>query len=487
VGFSVCYVTAELAPHAKAGGLGDVSAALTESLHRRGHAVSLFLPLYAGLDRRGLDIRKIDGLSGLDMAFGEERFRYSIWRARRGDALPDLLLVDCPALFDRPGLYGSGPDEHLRFLLLSRAALEACSPLGIRPDVVHCHDWHTALVPLYLRTTYAHEPALARARSVLTIHNLGYQGVISHAEAGRLGLGAGASRLDPREAAEGRVNLLRQGLIDADVVSTVSPTYAREICTPGMGMGLDGVLRDRGDEVVGILNGVDVDAWDPARDAFLPHRYSAADPGGKLRMRAALCHRLGLDPDADRPVVGMVSRLVWQKGVDLLFDVLPAMLERRELSLAVLGSGDPAYEAALGRLAAEHPGCAAFCSGHDEELAHWIEAGADAFLMPSRYEPCGLNQMYSMRYGTVPIVRRTGGLADSVQHFDPGTGEGTGIVFEDADSGAVQWALGRMRELFADRVAWRRMMANGMARDFSWNGPVDRYLELYAQVCARRR
>ena len=485
--FTLCYVTAELAPHAKAGGLGDVSAALTSSLHRRGHRVALFLPLYADLDREGLAIEPIEALSGLALAFGPDRYRYSVLRARRGDALPDILLVDCPALFGRPGLYGAGPDEHLRFLLLSRAALEACGPLGIRPDIVHCHDWHTALLPLYLKGTYAGDPALAAARSVLTIHNLGYQGVISHGEADRLGLGAAVSRLDPREAAAGRINLLRQGLIDADVVSTVSPTYAREICLPEMGMGLDGVLRERGDEVVGILNGVDVEAWDPARDAHLPHRYSASDPSGKARMRSALCRRLGLDPDPGRPVVGMVTRLVWQKGVDLLFGVLPGLLERGELSLAVLGSGDPAYEAALETLEAAHPGLAAFRRGHDEELAHWIEAGADAFLMPSRYEPCGLNQMYSMRYGTVPVVRRTGGLADSVAHYDRATGEGTGIVFNDADPGAVRWALGEMRSLFADRAAWRRMMANGMARDFSWDGPVDRYEDLYARAVALRR
>jgi starch synthase len=487
VAFSICYVTAELAPHAKAGGLGDVSAALTQRLHEHGHEVTPFLPLYANLDRHGLALQRVDALQDLEMAFGPDRYRYSVLRARRGDALPDLLLVDCPALFDRPGLYGSGPDEHLRFLLLSRAALEACGPLGVRPDIVHCHDWHTALLPLYLKTAYAGDPALAGARSVLTIHNLGYQGVIDHAEAPRLGLGAGVARLDAREAAEGRINLLGQGLIDADVVSTVSPTYAREICTPGMGMGLDGVLRERGDEVVGILNGVDIDAWDPARDPWLPHRYSRADLAGKTRMRTALCNRLGLDPDPARPVVGMVTRLVWQKGVDLLFDVLPAALASGELSLAVLGSGDPAYEAALRRLAADHPGLVAFRGGHDEELAHWIEAGADAFLMPSRYEPCGLNQMYSMRYGTVPLVRRTGGLADSVQHFDPATGEGTGIVFNEADGGAVRWALGRMRELFADRPAWRRMMQNGMARDFSWDGPVERYLELYDRAAALRR
>jgi len=321
---------------------------------------------------------------------------------------------------------------------------------------------------------------------VLTIHNLGYQGVLPASAAHELGLGGAASRLDHDELSAGRINLLRQGLIDADVVSTVSPTYAREITTPEQGMGLDQVLRERPGGVVGILNGIDVDEWNPATDAYIPHRYGPGDLRGKREMRRALCDRLGLDDAPGRPVVGMVSRLTWQKGIDLLFDVLPRELGEGRIALAALGSGDPAFEEFFTGLARSHPRLAAYRQTQDEELAHWIEAGSDAFLMPSRYEPCGLNQMYSLRYGTVPIVRRTGGLADSVAAFDPATGAGTGIVFDDADPDAVRWALGRTRELYGNAAAWRRLVANGMAVDLSWSGRFEPYLELYARAVAAR-
>jgi starch synthase len=478
--FSVCFVTAELAPHAKVGGLADVASALTRLLHDRGHQVLPFLPLYADLDTSGVTIEPVPGLQGLELGFGPHRYGYSVRRGRRGPGLPDLMLVDCPALYARPGFYGNGPDEHLRFLLLCRASLEACRRLQFSPHIVHCHDWHTALLPLYLKLARAAEPLFERARSVLTIHNLGYQGVLPAAAAGELGLGRSLGLLDAGELAEGRINLLRQGLRDADVVSTVSPTYAREICTPEQGMGLDDVLRARGEAVVGILNGVDARDWDPATDRYLPWHFHAGELAGKVRMRAALCDRLGLDPDAGRPLLGIVTRFAWQKGIDLLFDVLPEAVSRGHLALAVLGSGERSSEEFFASLAESHPRVVAFRRGHDEELAHWIEAGCDAFLMPSRYEPCGLNQMYSLRYGTVPIVRRTGGLADSVQHYDTASGEGNGIVFNDADAGAVRWALSRACELYAEAGHWSRMVANGMAQDFSWDRQFERYLDLYA-------
>jgi starch synthase len=478
--FSVCFVTAELAPHAKVGGLADVAAALTRLLDDRGHRVLPFLPLYADLDRGGVTIEPIAGLQGLELALGVHRYSYSVLRGQRGAGLPDLMLVDCPALYARRGIYGNGPDEHLRFLLLCLASLEACRRLQFSPDILHCHDWHTALLPLYLKTARTAEPLFQRARSVLTIHNLGYQGVLPASAAGELGLGEAVGMLDSDELAAGRINLLRQGLRDADVVSTVSPTYAREICTPEQGMGLDGVLRARGEAIVGILNGVDAKEWDPATDRYLPWHFSAGKLSGKARMRAALCQRLGLDADAGRPLLGIVTRLAWQKGIDLLFEVLPQAVSRGDLALAVLGSGERNCEEFFAALAAAQPRDVAFRQGHDEELAHWIEAGCDAFLMPSRYEPCGLNQMYSLRYGTVPIVRRTGGLADSVRHYDPANGEGTGIVFNDADAGAIRWALDRTGELYADRKQWSRLVANGMAEDFSWDRQFERYLELYA-------
>jgi starch synthase len=264
----------------------------------------------------------------------------------------------------------------------------------------------------------------------------------------------------------------------------VSPTYAGEICTPELGMGLDDVLRARGEPVTGILNGVDYSTWDPATDRHLPHPFSAGDLAGKARMRAALCERLGLDPAPDRLLIGMISRLVWQKGVDLLAGALDEPLAQGRIALAALGAGEAANEALLESLAQAHPGRVAFRRGYDEALAHWIEAGADAFLMPSRYEPCGLNQMYSLRYGAVPLVRRTGGLADSVRQFDPASGEGTGITFNDADSSAVRWAVETAASWHADPALWSRLVANGMREDFSWDRQVDEYLRLYESMTA---
>lgn len=479
--YAVCFVTAELAPLAKAGGLGDVAAALTKLLHRDGHRVLPFLPFYSGLDRRSIAMETVDGLSGLELQFGPHRFRYSVVRARRGDELPDVMLVDCPPLFGRPGVYGSADDEHLRFLLLARAALETCQRLGFAPDIVHCHDWHTALLPLYLKTVYAWDRLFAGTRSVLTIHNLGYQGILPATAAAELGLGDAVRELDASELAGGRINLLGQGIRDADAVSTVSPSYAREICTPEHGMELDRVLRARGEPVTGILNGVDYELWDPATDRLIPHHYSADDFAGKVKMRAALAARLGLTA-GPAPLIGMVTRLAWQKGIELLLDVLPDALAAGRLSLAVLGTGEPRYEEFFAALAKAHPGRAAFARGYDEPLAHWIEAGSDAFLMPSLYEPCGLNQMYSLRYGTVPIVRHTGGLADSVTRFDAAGGVGTGIVFEEAAPAAVRAALETVATLYADPPTWRRMISNGMAVDHSWEGRFSQYLALYGRV-----
>ncbi len=480
MGLRCCFVTAELSPHAKAGGLADAAGALSSALHARGVDLRVFLPLYAAIDRGSLTLAQEPGLEALDLVLGSHRYHYAVRRARRASG-PDLFLVDCPELFGRPGVYGDGHDEHRRFALLCHAALAACARTGFRPDVVHCHDWHTALVPTLLRQQYGREPALAAARSLFTIHNLGYQGWLPGHLAGELGLPDGAVDLSG-----GSVNLLRQGLRDAHAVSTVSPTYAREICTPELGMGLDDVLRARGEPVAGILNGVDYSVWDPATDPHLPHRYSADDLAGKTAMRAVLCDRLGLENRPDRLLVGIVSRLVWQKGLDLLGGALAGPLSRGRIALAVLGSGEPANEAMLDGLARAHPGRVAFVRGYDESLAHWIEAGADAFLMPSRYEPCGLNQMYSLRYGTVPMVRRTGGLADSVSHFDPATGEGTGVVFNDADQGAVRWAVETAADWHADPALWRRIVANGMRADFSWGRQVGEYLELYERVCRDR-
>lgn len=477
---AVCFLSAELAPSAKAGGLGDVVAALSAELSRRGVETSVVLPRYRNpeLERLAAGSRRV--LEHATLQLGCHPFRYHVLSCP-GPLGVQLFLVDCPVLFERDSLYGEGGDEHLRWLLLCHAALALWKTIGRGPDVLHCNDWHTAAATLLLRAERDH-PALAHTRSLLTLHNLGYQGVISAGLASELGFGDDAlERLDADDLSAGRINLLKEGIRAAHAVNTVSPTYAREICTPELGMGLHEVLSTRPGGVIGILNGIDTRTWDPASDPLLPVHYSARSLAGKQGMRSLLCEKLGLTP-GPAPVVGMVSRLVWQKGIDFALPALERALAEGSIAVAVLGSGERELESALGGLAQRFPGRLAFRQGHDESLAHWIEAGSDAFLMPSRYEPCGLNQMYSLRYGTVPLVRATGGLADSVQDFDEAGETGTGIVFRDADTHAVAWALGRMVELFRTPARWNRLQANGMAVELGWAHPAGQYLGLYRRL-----
>jgi starch synthase len=481
----ICFVSAEYSPFAKTGGLGDVAAALTRQLARRGHDVRTFIPLHGQMDLRGVDLHTVDFLQDLTVQVGHHVLRYAVQTARVPGSDLWVYLVACPALFDRPRIYSDAPDEHVRYLMLTRAALECCQRMGFAPQILHANDWHTAFAPLLLRTAYAWDrERFAGTKSVFTIHNIGYQGVFSAGQAGDLAPGVGIESLHQGDLAAGRVNPMRHGVLYADAVTTVSPTYADEIRTPEGGHGLDGDLRARGAAVSGILNGVDYDEWNPATDRYIPHHYDATDLGGKARNKAALLDLLRIEAAATTPLVGMVTRLTRQKGIDLLFDTLPELLDGRDLRLVALGSGEPHYERFMHGLQERYPGRVAFYSGYSEELAHFIEAAADIFLMPSMYEPCGLNQMYSLKYGTVPVVRRTGGLADSVRHFDPATGEGTGVVFNDYDPGGARWGLATALDWFADPASWRRLVLNGMGADFSWDRQVTEYESLYEGLVA---
>ena len=482
--FAICLLASEVEPLSKTGGLADVAGALTRYLHRAGHDVRLFTPGYDFIDRAACAAEPVAGLTQVPLTVGARTYRFSILRA----ALPDgafAYLIDCPPLYARGRLYTSDPDEHVRFLVLTRAALIACQLLGFAPQIVHCNDWHTAFAPLYLRTLYAEQPLFARSRTVLTIHNVGYQGIFSAAQVSDLTLPPAAQRLlYPPDLAAGNINALRHGILYADTITTVSPTHAREICTDEYGMGLQDTLRVRAAEgdVAGILNGVDYDEWDPRRDRYLPLHFDAdtLEVKGQLKRQFLARRRLAAAPTL--PLVGIVSRLAVQKGIDLMFDAVPRVLSARPWSFAVLGSGEPLYEQFFTDLERRFSGRVSYHRGYDEELAHWIEAASDLFLMPSRYEPCGLNQMYSLRYGTVPIVRRTGGLADSVEHYDPTSGRGTGVVFSDFDSPALEWALNTALDLYALPEHWTRMTRNGMQRDFSWQHQGAEYIELYRRL-----
>lgn len=473
----ICQVSSEFAPFAKTGGLGDVTSALTRQLHRDGHDVRAFLPLYGNIDRRSL--QPVEFLQDMPLETGGFGLHYSVYTGHFVDDLW-LYFIDCPMLYAGRGIYTSDADEHLRFVLLSRAALEACQRMGWPPQIMHCHDWQTGLIPLYLKSTYSWDQLFAGTRSVLSIHNLGYQGAVTADALGSTGLGAYRHMLWQEDLASGVINFLKTGLIYADVLTTVSPTYANEICSPEYGMGLDHILRERRDHLVGILNGVDYDAWSPEKDQLIPHPYSAGNLFGKSQNKIALQRRFGLYADPATPVVGIVSRLVHQKGFDLCFEVLPALLRAGRLQLAIVGNGEYRYEEFFGWLEHEFPGRAAFYRGFNNSLAHLVEAGADLFLMPSLYEPCGLNQMYSLRYGTIPIVRKTGGLADTVTpHF---LDDGDGVVFDHFDTRGLAWALDTALQLYADAPRWKQMITNAMSRDFSWDTQTQHYTRLYRDM-----
>jgi len=390
--------------------------------------------------------------------------------------------------FARAGLYQAPtgddyPDNAERFALFCRAVVESCRALPFRPDVLHAHDWQTALLPVYLKTTLRDDPVLQETASVFTIHNLGYQGLFDPEILPRLGL---PWELFTPAGLEfyGKVNLLKGGLIYADLLTTVSRRYSQEIQEPEHGFGLDGVLRARRDDLYGILNGIDPEEWNPETDAFIAARYSAADPSGKARCKQDLQERFALPVRPEVPLLGVISRLAPQKGLDLLRDILDELM-RLDLQLVLLGSGEKALEAAFREAAAQHPSRLGVKIGFDIPLSHQIEAGADLFLMPSRYEPCGLNQMYSLAYGTIPVVRATGGLDDTIVQFDPETGEGNGFKFADPTPAAFLQAIRSALALFQQKPHWARLVGNAMSADFTWDRSAREYVRVYRLATTR--
>jgi starch synthase len=467
----VLYATPEAAPWAKTGGLGDVAEALPRALEAAGADVRVLVPAYPSIARelsRTTVIAELAPFASFPAA-----------RLLGAPGEPALWLLDCAAFYARPGSPYQGPqgadwpDNHLRFGLLSRvAALLAggASPLAWRPDVLHCNDWQCGLAPAYLAFAGG-----THAASIMTLHNLAYQGLFPAAALAELALPAASFTPDGLEF-YGKLSFLKAGLRYADLLTTVSPTYAREIQGPELGFGLDGLLRQRAADLVGILNGIDTENWNPARDPLIAARYDAARLDAKAANKAALQRAFGLPAAPDVPLAAMVSRVVPQKGADLVPGAAQEIV-RRGAQLVLLGTGERDLEDAWRALAARHPRHVAARIAFDERLAHLVEAGADLFLMPSRFEPCGLNQFYSMRYGTLPLARRTGGLADSVS-------EQTGFLFDEPSAQAFGAALGRALDAWRDRAAWRARQLAGMARDFDWQGPARAYLAVYRRALA---
>ncbi|HEX2584707.1 MAG TPA: glycogen synthase [Steroidobacteraceae bacterium] len=476
----ITFVASEITPFAKTGGLADVAAALPQALHTLGHDLRVFMPFYSSMAAKKYDIKVIDSIRNVGLMFGQHHYEFSLLSAKPPGSSLDIYLIDCPALYSRSSIYTYEPDEHRRFLMLQRAALESCQRMQFAPDILHCNDWHTSLLPLMIKTSYGWDRLFQKTRSVLSIHNIGYQGQFAANTLGDIGIGDIIAHMYSPDLATGHINWMREGIRHAHAVSTVSPTYAREICTPANSYGMDDSLRARSNGVTGILNGVDYDSWNPETDKLLPARFTATSLAGKQRCKKALIERGKLHIDTDTPIVGLVSRLAAQKGIDLLFDSLLQLLTTRDFALCILGSGELHYVDFFKSLAVQFPDRVYFENGYDESLAHLIEAGSDMFLMPSLYEPCGLNQMYSLKYGTVPIVRKTGGLADSVQLWDGQTG--TGIVFDHYDVPAVLWAINTALDLYKMKDVWLQIVQNGMAKNFSWAQQAKEYVSLYEET-----
>lgn len=488
---NVLFVCSEATPFAKTGGLAEVAGVLPRHVADRSHDVRVLMPLYSAIDRAAL--RPVAGAAAIPVPLGPlGTATVAVLEGRLPTSDVPVWFIDHPPSFARAGLYvdpttGLGyPDNAARFVLLSKAALEVARALELRPDVVHLHDWHTAVCAVLLNTVYRDVPGLGSAASVLTIHNMQHQGWGDKALIDVLGVGWAEFQHLSLEAWD-QVNLLKGGLYHATLVNTVSPRYAREIATPAFGHGLDGVVRDRGGDIRGILNGCDYEVWEPSTDRHLPARYDADDLTGKAVCKEALQRELGLEARADVPLLVLVSRLAEQKGLDVFLAALPRVLAL-DVQVALLGAGDLALEEAFSAAARRHPGRIAVRIGYDEPLAHRLEAGGDLFVMPSRFEPCGLNQLYSLAYGTPPIVTAVGGLDDTVTSFHEATGTGTGFKLYDLSPGAlfdtIGWAVWAWYER---KDQFRALQRRGMAERFTWEHAARRYEDLYGEAVARRK
>jgi starch synthase len=503
---NVLFLSVEVAPFAKTGGLGDVAGALPKALHQRGVDVRVCMPLYQEVSREHLlaepAVPKLGvpiGNRTTQVAIRQGHLTYGAHEADSAAvaaqseiqnpqskiASVPVYFVESAHYFDRQGIYGHHDDGE-RFLVYARAALELCRSLGWKPDVVHCNDWHTGIVPNWLETLYKDDPFFAGTASVFTIHNLAYQGLFEWYLLELAGLQEQGFLYPQIEELQHTADLLGRGILFADVVNTVSERYAEEILTPEYGERLDPLLRDRKDRLFGILNGIDEEELDPHTDPHLPVRFGARTLADRAANKAALQREAGLPEAPDVPIIAMIGRLSGQKGLDILMPVLDGVL-RQPVQFILLGTGDEHYHHQLRQAAERHPDRTAVFLTFNTPLAQRIYGSSDIFLMPSRYEPCGLGQLIAMRYGTVAVVRATGGLADTVQDYDPRTGEGNGFTFAPYDSLDLFAALMRALETYRHADDWRTLQLRGMASDFSWRRSAGKYLELYEKAIGYAR
>ncbi|HQU71872.1 MAG TPA: glycogen synthase [Calditrichia bacterium] len=478
----IAMVSSEIHPFAKTGGLADVSGALGKYLDFRGHDVRLFMPYYDVLKHGESHFQPVDFLQNIPVAFNGFTLYFSVLTTTLPGCNADVYFIHCEGLYNRGSIYTDHGDEYLRYALMCHATLLICQRMGWGPDIFHLNDWQCGLLPLLLKTHYQWDGLFSRSKTLLSIHNIGYQGVFSAEVVDKLNLGPYAMMIPQEDLAGDMINYMKIGLVHSDRLSTVSTTYAWEIQTEEYGAGLHNLLRHFSHKLVGIVNGVDYEEWSPEADPYIPRHFSREDLSGKTDNKIALMKNLGLPYDPDAPVYGIIARLTPQKGFQLLEPFLLDFVASRKMRLVVLGSGEGRFQHLFQHAQYHYPDKVCFYEGYNNALSHLIEAGSDMFIMPSQYEPCGLNQIYSLRYGTVPIVRKTGGLADTVQFYNWEDNSGTGFVFEYFNSDSLQWAMNYAHQTWHHKDSWRQLMLNGMAQDFSWDRQVEEYIRLYREM-----
>ncbi len=477
----IVHVTSECVPYAKTGGLGDVLPALSKALAINGNDVYIFLPRYGIIDTDKLQLIKDNIL----LNFGGEDTRFNIYQDITEEGVK-ILFIDYGPLYDRKGIYGIDGvdfnDNGIRYLYLARAVIESCLALGLIPDIFQCHDWQASFVPIYLRTIYSNHPQLKNIPVLLTIHNLSFQGLFLPEEIWKY-ISLDYNSYFHMECLEfyGKVNFLKGGIIFSNIITTVSPTYSKEIQEAEQGCGLEGLLRKRKDYLYGVLNGVDYEIWNPETDPLIPFNYSINDLSGKKKCKEELIKQCNFSGDASNPIIGIITRLTPQKGMDLVLKALET-LKDIPFNLVILGTGLKEYEEELKEWSKRIPDKICIRIEFNEEFAHLIEAGSDMFLMPSRYEPCGLNQMYSLKYGTIPIVRNTGGLADTIIDFAINPKEATGFKFYEYSHLALLSVIDLALSTYSLKNIWKQITIRGMKQDFSWDKAAKTYIELYSKA-----
>lgn len=489
--FKICYVSSEVAPFAKTGGLADVAGSLPIVLKNKNQDVRVMMANYKSINERKFVLREVIRLKEVNVTLNDDTKIVDGKTAFLPNSKVHVYFLHIPEYFDRKDLYVDSntgkeyKDNAERFAFFSKSVLETLKLLYWQPDIIHCNEWQTALIPFYLKTHYKEDEFFKNSRTVLSLHNLAYQGIFPLEKAAKLGIDPQYVKSGKEFEFNGKLNLLKGGVLFADVINTVSERYAEEITTDTeFGFGFEKILSKRKDDLVGILNGVDYSNWDPETDVLIPQKYSIDSLEGKIENKKVLCKQLNFNFNEDIPLIGMISRLADQKGFDLIQEVIQELMAL-DLQLVILGTGDPKYHKIFEKLGKKYSKKMSVQLRFDNKLAHLIEAGADLFLMPSKFEPCGLNQMYSLKFGTIPIVRETGGLADTIQNFDPKTGKGNGFTFKKYDSKSMMNAIKRSIKLFSDKKIWRKLQDEAMKQDFSWPHSAEKYLQLYDKALTK--